>query len=92
MTSQANVRFSDGFCMLILGSFHSGRSLIIRISQQQNWVNIDGRQSMARFISLGDVYFHGQRCFKVTRMIRTWNRINPPLEKTEDSRKVEDND
>ena len=57
MTPQAKVRFANGFWILILGSFHSGSSLIIRISQQQRWVNFDGGQSTSDCISLSDDIF-----------------------------------
>ena len=57
VTPQAKVRFANEFWILILGSFHSGRSLIIRISQQQRWVNFDGGQSTSDCISLSDDIF-----------------------------------
>ena len=94
LTERENFRdiSSQGtICMLFLGSFHSSRSLSIRISRQQRWVNINGRQNTFQCISLGDVYFRRQRCFSATRMIRTCNRINPYLEEEGDGG-VEDKD
>ena len=65
-TSQVQARFADRFCILILRSFHSSRSLSIKISQQQRWVNIDGSQSTVDFISFDNVYVRRQRCFTST--------------------------